>query len=120
MSVTYGEALGDRDVRPDRCWRKRPLEGEAGVQHGLRTRGRDLRIDRNHVQILPGSSDDMNVYKCMTGVLQYGRPGEPRAQNWKYRNSSRCHMPNSEIASASAVRSAHAAFGRHRSKAACS
>jgi hypothetical protein len=28
------------------------------------------------------------------------RAGEWRAQNWKYKNSSRCHIPNSEIASA--------------------
>src|SRR6266851_1228741 len=61
MSVTYREALVDRDVRPDRCWRKRPSKGETGVQHGHRTRESDLRTNRNHVQILPGSSDDATL-----------------------------------------------------------
>ena len=41
------------------------------------------------------------AYKCVGSFLQYAG-GERHAQNWKYRNSSRCHMPNSEIASASA------------------
>src|SRR5882724_5210937 len=40
---------------------ERPSEGETGVQHGHRTRGRDMRRNRNHVQILPGSSDDARL-----------------------------------------------------------
>src|SRR5260221_14616080 len=55
--VAYGEAWVDRDVRPDRCWRKPPSKGETGVQHGHRTRAYDLRIHRNHAN-LPGSSDN--------------------------------------------------------------
>jgi len=42
--------------------------------------------------------------------------GNELDQNWKYKNSSRCHMPNSEIESASAEASAHAQFGRHRGR----
>jgi Major Facilitator Superfamily len=70
-------------------------------------------------------SPSIAVCEAAFGILisacgnQYGAR-ERRAQNWKYKNSSRCHMPNSEIASASAVSSAHAAFGRHRSKPAFS
>src|ERR1700686_5367290 len=59
------------------------------------------------------------AYKCIADVLQVGdwQVGgrDRRGQNWKYRNSSRCHIPNSEIATADAVTSAHAAFGRQRS-----
>src|SRR5229473_2949503 len=57
------------------------------------------------------------AYKCVARVLQYA-DDEQRPQNWKYKNSSRCHMPNSETASAIAVTSAHAAVGRHRTSAA--
>jgi hypothetical protein len=46
--------LGDRDVRPDRCWRKMILVAEEtgktghGTQPEHRTRARDLRNMRNH------------------------------------------------------------------------
>src|SRR6266851_5656391 len=55
MAVTYG-SKGDRDVRPDRCW--------------LRTRGRDLRIHRNHANP-PRFERRSAAYKCIKGVLQY-------------------------------------------------
>src|ERR1700686_249675 len=55
------------------------------------------------------------AYKCIADFLQVGGR-DRRGQNWKYRNSSRCHMPNSEIATADAVTSAHAAFGRQRTQ----
>jgi len=49
--------LGDRDVRPDRGrWCSRSAE-RPKIQHRHRTRGRDLRIHRNHAN-LPGSSDN--------------------------------------------------------------
>src|SRR5258707_8881723 len=98
MSVTCRETLVDRDVRPDRCWRKRPSKGQTGVPHELRTRGRNLRIHRNHAN--PSRFERRRAaYKSIVGVLQYGGAAERPAQNWKYKNSSRCHMPNSEIAS---------------------
>ncbi len=67
------------------------------------------------MQIPPRFERRRGAYRCVAGDLQ---DGERRAQNWKYKNSSRCHMPNSETASAIPVTSAHAAFGRHRTNAA--
>jgi hypothetical protein len=72
------------------------------------------------MQIPPRFERRRAAYKSIAGVLQYGGAAERPAQNWKYKNSSRCHMPNSEIASASAVTSAHTPLGRHRSKLAFS
>src|SRR6266478_1364315 len=69
IAVTYG-SKGGRDVRPDRCWRKRPSKGHAGIRYWLRTRGRDLRIHRNHANP-PRFERQSTAYKCITGVLQH-------------------------------------------------
>src|SRR6266581_2160603 len=66
----YWEAIEDRDVRPDRCWRKRPSKGHAGIRYWLRTRGRDLRIHRNHANP-PRFERQCAAYKCIRGILQY-------------------------------------------------
>jgi hypothetical protein len=93
--------------------------GGNGAQEALKPgesieRGRTICEYIEIMQILPGSSDNAAAYKCITADLQYDMRVIARIQNWKYRNSSRCHMPNSEIANASAVTIAHAAFGRQR------
>src|ERR1700722_9155368 len=80
-------------------------------------RGRTICEYVEIMQIPPRLERRSAAYKCVAGDLQYGCAANA-AQNWKYRNSSRCHMPNSEIATASAVTSAHAVFGRHRSQVA--
>src|SRR5713101_9986732 len=69
MAVTYWEQ-GGRDGRPDRCWRKRPSKGHAGIRYWLRTRGRNLQIHRNHANP-PRFERQSTAYKCITGVLQY-------------------------------------------------
>src|SRR5713101_9979523 len=66
----YWEAIEDRDVWPDQCWRKRPSKGHAGIRYWLRTRGRDLRIHRNHANP-PRFERRSAAYKCIMGVLQY-------------------------------------------------
>src|ERR1700742_2204372 len=58
--------------RPDRCGRKGPLEGYAGVRHKLRTRGRGLRIDDSHAN-LPGSSDDAVLINPSDAICNFRR-----------------------------------------------
>src|SRR5580698_7029198 len=69
--MTYWEAW-DRDVRPDRGWRRRPSKGQTGVQHGLRTRGCDLRKHENSHANLPGSSDDAGIIKALPAICNIG------------------------------------------------
>src|SRR3954447_14285816 len=135
----------DRGVGPGRTWRKQPLKGDSDVQPKHGTRGRDLRIHNNHANLPPvramkaalitasrvigktpsfrGAPPSGASPESITTIGGYGfracaQEGASRNdgdQNWKYRNSSRCHMPNREMAKANAVNSAHAAPGRQRS-----
>src|SRR5882672_7288703 len=61
MSMAYWELRWIGTSGPIDADGKQPSKGQTGVQHEHRTRGRDLRTNRNHVQILPGSSDDARL-----------------------------------------------------------